>query len=335
MRRAVISALFILGLAIPAAVPVAIAAPSSSSEYKSCGNPGQMRKTESWAEFLVCGRGIDGKLLWVTIGIGNSGPGEPQMRACSTAGDRKVFRYWHGNPSSPRQAQYVCANSTADLIKSLKIDAQGHCMVTSSESDYSFSEEKGRCNFAPFRVGQKMWLEIELFRTNKNLPSNEESSEGPAVIYVSKDIPQIPSCYLERSCGPEMMHGLQKVMTEYPNAIVFPPKKTPLNFPPPTLGEVDAQTDCFGSSWCRALGTQDGQIVVEGQGAEWNAYGIKYSISQFFFKLTSPSGKVEFSNKFKFPYEYYFTTFRVKEIGIWSVQIAGWNGIQQTDLVFT
>jgi hypothetical protein len=220
----------------------------------------------------------------------------------------------------------------AESIDYLKHDKPNLCMVTSSSSDYSYFQEKGRCDFAPFKVGQKMWLEVAYFNTtNANILTDEESQSSPAVSYATKDIPQIPSCYLERSCGPKMMDSLQKVMTAYPNAIVFPPKKTPLNFPPPTLGEVDAQTSCFGSSWCRALGTQGGQIVVEGQGAEWNTYGIKYSISQFFFKLTSPSGKVEFSNKFKFPYEYYFTTFRVEEIGLWSVQIAGWNGIQQTD----
>jgi hypothetical protein len=331
MRRGVVFALFVFGLAIPAAVPVAIAAPSSVSEFKSCVNPGQISRAKSGYD-LACTRGINGKLLWVNFYDGNSSPGEPAMRACGIAGDRKVFRYWRGNPSEPSQNQFVCVIATANLIKYMKSSMQNLCWVTSSSSDYSYSQEKGRCNFASRKVGQKMWLQIwNTAGTNANILTDEASYSSPSIPYVTEDLPQIPSCFLERSCGPKMMVSLQKVVTEYPNAIVFPPKKSPLNFPPPSLGKVDAQTDCFGSSWCRALGTQDGQIVIEGQGVEWNTYGVKNNISQFFFKLTSPSGKIEFSNKFKFPYEYYFTTFRVKEIGLWSVQIAGWSGIQQTD----
>ncbi len=332
MRRALLSALFVLGLALPAAVPAASAAPSPVSEFKSCANPGQISRAKSGYD-LACTRGINGKLLWANFYDGNSSPGEPTMRACGVAGDRKVFRYWRGNPSQPSQDQFVCVIATAKLIKYIKSSMQNLCWVPSSiASDYSASQDKGRCDFAPFRVGQKMWLQIwNDSGKNKNILTDEESKISPAVTFATKDIPQIPSCFLERSCGPQMTGDLQKVIAEYPNTIVFPAKKTPLNVPPPDLGEVEAQTNCFGASWCSDLGTEVGKIVVQGQTAEWNAYGVKNNISLFFFIVTSPSGNIEVSRNFPLPREYDLPiTMSVAEIGLWSVQIAGWRGNQRT-----
>jgi hypothetical protein len=219
----------------------------------------------------------------------------------------------------------------AKSIDYLKHDKPNLCMVTSSSSNYSYSQEKGRCDFAPFKVGQKMWLEVVYFNTkNANILTDEESQSSPAVSYVTKDIPQIPSCFLERSCGPQMTGDLQKVIAEYPNAIVFPAKVKPLNVPPPSLGQVEDQTNCFGSSWCSDLGIEAGKIVIQGLGAEWNAYGVKNNIPNFILIVTSPSGKIEQSKYFALPYGYNFITWRVEEIGLWSVQIAGWSGTQRT-----
>lgn len=329
MRRAILSALCIFGLAMPAAVPVAFASPSPISEFKSCTKPGQ----ESWTKFgtVACVRGINGKLLWVHTGGSSSSPGEPLLRTCSQAGDRKVFKYWSSSPTSFRQGQYVCVIMGAKSIDYLKHDKPNLCMVTSSSSNYSYSQEKGRCDFAPFKVGQKMWLEVVYFNTtNANILTDEESQSSPAVSYVTKDIPQIPSCFLEQSCGPQMTGDLQKVIAEYPNAIVFPAKVTPLNVPPPSLGQVEDQTNCFGSSWCSDLGIEAGKIVIQGLGAEWNAYGVKNNIPNFTLIVTSPSGKIEQSKYFALPYGYNFITWRVEEIGLWSVQIAGWSGTQRT-----
>lgn len=335
MRRVLLSALLISGLAIPAAPPVALAAPSPVSEFKSCADPGQISRAKSGYD-LACARGINGKLLWVYFcdpESCTSSPGEPMMRACSVAGDRRVFRYWRGNPSNPAQDQFVCVIATANQVKAIKSSIQNLCWVPSSIlSDYSASQNKGRCNFAPRKVGQKMWLQISNHAgTNANILTDEESYISPAVTFATKDIPQIPSCFLERSCGPQMMGDLQKVIAEYPNAIVFPAKKNPLNAPPPDLGEVEAQTNCFGESWCSDLGTEVGKIVIQSQRAEWNAYGVKNNISLFFFIASSPSGKIEKSRYFTLPREHDLPiTWSVSEIGLWSVQIAGSSGTQQT-----
>jgi hypothetical protein len=46
--------------------------------------------------------------------------------------------------------------------------------------------------------------------------------------------------------------------------------------------------------------------------------------------IGTPSGKIEQSKYFALPYGYNFITWRVEEIGLWSVQIAGWSGTQRT-----
>ena len=327
-----LSAFLILGLSLFTPFPAATASTSSIVEFRKCEKPGQVSKAKSGYE-VACTRGINGKLLWVYIDFQKSSPGEPKMRACPIAGDRKVFRYWSGNPSDWRQAQFVCALLTPELIKSIK-SRPDICVLRNSSSDYSSTDEKGRCDFAPLKVGQKMWFSVDngISGTNNNILTDEESNAIQAVIYSTKDTPQIPSCYLERSCGPKRMDDLQKVITDYPKTIVFPALKNPLNTPAPILGEIAEVKNCFGTHWCRNLQTSSEvtQIVIEGKKDEWNTYGISNKISGFFFKLTSPSGKVEFSEKHKIPNAYDYFTWAVGETGFWNVQIAGWNGTQQT-----
>jgi hypothetical protein len=124
-------------------------------------------------------------------------------------------------------------------------------------------------------------------------------------------------------------------------APVKPPKPTPkptptpialLNIPSPSLGEVKTEIECLESS-CSYFGPipPGSIIVVKSQNKEWENYGVANNVSDIFFKLTSPSGKVTISSKYKLPFGYDSSRWRTAEIGTWSVQIAGWNGIQQTE----
>lgn len=117
----------------------------------------------------------------------------------------------------------------------------------------------------------------------------------------------------------------------------FTPTPTPtpialLNVPSPSLGEVKTEIECLESS-CSYSGPipQGSLIVVKSQNKEWESYGVINNVSDIFFKLTSPSGKVTISSKYKLPFGYDSSKWRTAEIGSWSVQIAGWNGTQQTD----
>jgi len=130
-------------------------------------------------------------------------------------------------------------------------------------------------------------------------------------------------------------NGVKVVAPVKPSTPTPTPTPTPialLKVPSPSLGEVKTEIECLESS-CTYFGPvpEGSIIVVKSQKEEWKNYGLINNVSDIFFKLTSPSGKVTVSPKYKLPYGYDSTTWRTAEIGSWNVQIAGWNGTQQTD----
>jgi hypothetical protein len=113
------------------------------------------------------------------------------------------------------------------------------------------------------------------------------------------------------------------------------PSPTPVSnllIPPPNMGELYSQIECLKQSCFYSGPIPEGSIIyLKSFKEEWNTYGTQNGITHISFKLTSPSGKITYSIKYSLPYQYDSTSWKTAEIGIWSVQIAGWRENQQTD----
>lgn len=113
------------------------------------------------------------------------------------------------------------------------------------------------------------------------------------------------------------------------------PKPSPIQFlsvPAPNLGEIKTEIECLKGTCFYDGPVPEGSIIkLKSLKEEWKNYGTTYGITQIFFKSTSPSGKITTSIKYNLPYEYDSTTWNTAELGTWSIQVAGWNGNQQTD----
>lgn len=122
-----------------------------------------------------------------------------------------------------------------------------------------------------------------------------------------------------------------------PIEVVSPPspKPSPIQFltvPAPNLGELRTEIECLKGTCFYDGPIPEGSIIkLKSLKDEWNSYGTSNGITQIFFKLTSPSGKIVISPKYNLPYGYDNTSWTTAEIGTWNLQIAGWNGSQQTE----
>jgi hypothetical protein len=120
------------------------------------------------------------------------------------------------------------------------------------------------------------------------------------------------------------------------NVVKVPvPKPSPIQFlaaPSPNLGEISTEIECLKGTCFYDGPVPEGSIIkVKSLKEEWRTYGTTYGISQIFFKATSPSGKITTTIKYNLPYEYDSTSWSTAELGTWSIQVAGWNGNQQTE----
>jgi hypothetical protein len=122
--------------------------------------------------------------------------------------------------------------------------------------------------------------------------------------------------------------AIKTIATPTPSPSVIPM----LNILPPNLGEITTKVECLKSQcWYDGPVPPGSIIVVKSLKDEWQTYGAANQINFIFFKLTSPTGKVTISPKYSLPYQYDSSSWSTSEIGTWSIQIAGWNGSQQTD----
>lgn len=105
-----------------------------------------------------------------------------------------------------------------------------------------------------------------------------------------------------------------------------------LNILPPSMGDITTRIECLQEACVYSGETPQGSIIViKALKDDWNSYAASNGLTHISFRSTSPSGKVINYNKNPMPYRYDTTSIRTSEIGIWTIQIAGWIGSQQTE----
>ena len=209
---------------------------ASIAEYKSCVTPGQSKNG------LACIRGLDGKLLWVTSSsINLAEPGTPLYRTCSTAGDRRVLKFWSGDPGYVVQDQFGCLTLTAQMIKDIKSENKKGCVIV-NWSYGAYEEEKASCAFGKWKIGQKVWWLVPGGFPYKNIVPGDKVADFPAEEYVTKDTPEIPSCYLDQTCGEKQMDRYANVIAMNPNTIIHPAKNKIQPGSNPTMPSTSSQS---------------------------------------------------------------------------------------------
>ena len=105
-----------------------------------------------------------------------------------------------------------------------------------------------------------------------------------------------------------------------------------LNILPPSMGDITTEIECL-KEVCVYSGEkpQGSIIVIKSLKEVWNSYAASNGLTHISFRSTSPSGKVINYSKNSLPYKYDKTSISTSEIGIWTIQIAGWIGSQQTE----
>jgi prefoldin subunit 5 len=107
-----------------------------------------------------------------------------------------------------------------------------------------------------------------------------------------------------------------------------------LDILPPTVGDITTKIECLKAACVYSGEIPQGSIIVlKILGDELYAYGLANGLTHISFRSTSPSGKV--INYQKHPLAVIkgsnTTSFDTSEIGVWSIQIAGWIDNQQTE----
>jgi len=105
-----------------------------------------------------------------------------------------------------------------------------------------------------------------------------------------------------------------------------------LNILPPSMGDITTRIECLKEVCVYSGETPQGSIIViKALKDVWNSYAASNGLTHISFRSTSPSGKVINYSKNPLPYKYDTTAIPTSEIGIWTIQIAGWIGSQQTE----
>jgi hypothetical protein len=215
------------------------------AEYKNCTSPGEYKTVDADTSF-VCARGLNGKLLWLyPTWYDYRYPGSPEMRQCATAGDRKILEYWTSTPLDKDKGQFVCITINSTLLKS-EILKKSSCYID-NDTDNGGEPNVGRCKIGPWKIGQKVWVRIIVGKPFTNVVRPSQFASAPSVKFVTKDVPEIPSCYLEKSCDPNLQAKFQAVAKAYPNAIIHPARNLVPNSshsPRPPKSPAPARDDC-------------------------------------------------------------------------------------------
>jgi hypothetical protein len=220
------------------------------AEYKKCTTPGQSKNG------LACVQGIDGKLIWVTMSSIVVEPGQPVYRSCKKAGERKILKYWSGDPGVVYQDQFGCLTLTSEMIKDIKLENDMGCTITNWLNNLNQEREKAtNCAFGNWKSGQKVWWLVPGGFPYTNIVPFEKVQASPAEMFVTKDTPEIPSCYLGQSCGPNQMKRYAEVISSYPNAIVHPAKNNV------QTGSNPTQSSSSGQSSTTSCSTISGALV--------------------------------------------------------------------------
>ena len=197
-------------------------------EYKSCTVPGQYKADpdDENSEY-VCARGLNGKLLWLVPGYVVAPldqPGSPLMRPCSVAGDRKVLQFWIDNPLEKKlKSQFACVIVNSTLLRSVyNEDYQALCFISIKYNIGDNLLEEANCKVGPPKVGQKVWLEIQASKPFTNVVRPSQIASFPATQYVTRDFPEIPSCFIEQSCEASLQTRYKALLITFPNVIIHP-----------------------------------------------------------------------------------------------------------------
>lgn len=212
------------------------------SEYKTCSTPGQYKAVDAQAS-LVCARGKNGKLIWLNpTWYDYRYPGSPEMRPCVIAGDRKILEYWIGTPLDKNRDQFVCVIVSAELLKN-EISKDRACNVD-NDVDNGQEPNIGHCKVGPWKLGKNVWVRVTVSSPYTNVVPPNKYISSYTTKYVTQDLPEIPSCFLEESCGRKLQAKFQTVIARYPNAIIHPirnldsdskPSPAVSNSPSPTI----------------------------------------------------------------------------------------------------